>query len=165
MIVDNQFLSFSGPFIDAMKVVFETMVFTKIDAQKPRIKQDGKTTADISAILGINGICKDQEVKGMLILSWPIETYIKIANAMLSEEHTSFNNDIADVGAEIVNMIFGNAKRTLTDMGYTLDMSIPSTVGGKDHYISYPQKTTTVIIDIISAHGPFFLELCYNRHC
>lgn len=162
-----QFLEFSKPFINASKVVFETMIFTKIDPSKPSLKKDDVSRGEISAVLGISGKYAspeegEVEVRGMLVLSWPKDTYIKIANAMLMESYEDFNDEIADVGAEISNMIMGNAKRDLKEMGYSLDMSIPSMISGKDHTISYPSGVTVILIPIMSAHGEFFMELCYS---
>ena len=161
----KRFIEFSKPFVEASKTVFETMIFSKIDPGKPSIKKDIISRGDVSAVLGISGTFdnsgKTSNVKGMLVLSWPYETYIKMASAMLMEEYTEYNEAIADVGAEISNMIMGNAKRDLREMGYALDMAIPSMIGGKDHTISYPAGTTVVIIPVQSAHGTFYLELCY----
>ncbi|MBF0298075.1 MAG: chemotaxis protein CheX [Oligoflexia bacterium] len=161
---NQQFIEFSKPFIQAAKVVFETMIFTKIEPGKPSIKKDATSRGDVSAVLGVTGKYekdgKQDEVRAMLVLSWPYDTYVKIANAMLMESFTEYNDAICDVGAEISNMILGNAKRDLRGLGYILDMSIPSTIGGPNHTINYPPGTTVVLIPIISAHGEFFMELC-----
>ncbi len=161
------FLEFSKPFISAAKNVFETMVFTKLDAQKPQIKKDNLSKGDVSAVLGISGeIDKDGEkkvYKGMLVISFPFDTYFKVASAMLMDTFTEFNDEIADVGGEICNMVMGNAKRDLNTMGYTSNMAIPSMISGKDHSIKYPEGTTVILIPISSAHGPMFIELCYSE--
>lgn len=166
--LQNNFITFSKPFVDAAKKVFETMIFTKLEASKPAIKENNKSTGDISAVLGLMGKFKSEDnrshdYKAMLVLSWPYETYFKIASAMLMEEFTNFSPEIADVGGEICNMIMGNARRDLNEMGYTTNMAIPSIVEGKDHNIKYPPATTIIAIPITSAHGPFFLELCYRE--
>ncbi len=164
---NTNFIEFSKPFVDAAKNVFETMVFTKLDPQKPELKRDDVSRGDISAVLGINGeIDKDGEKKdyrGMLVLSWPYETYFKIASAMLMETFTEYNNEIADVGGEIANMIMGNAKRHLNEMGYTNSMAIPSMIEGKGHTLKYPTGTVIIVIPVKSAHGPFYMELCYRE--
>jgi len=163
----SKFLEFSKPFVDGIRNVFETMVFTKVATQKPSLKQGNTSKGDVSAVLGMTGeVTKDGEVlpfKGMLVLSWPLETYLKVAGAMLMAEYSEYNDEIADVGAEISNMIMGNAKRDLTPQGYKLDMSIPSMISGKDHNINYPNRTVVVEIPIESDHGVFYMELCYKE--
>ena len=164
---ESHFIEFSKPFIDAAKNVFETMVFAKLETQKPIIKSDTLSRGDISAILGLSGdITKNNNTcpyKAMLVISFPYETYFKVASAMLGETYTTYAPDIHDLGGEIVNMIMGNAKRDLKTMGYTSNMAIPSMVEGKEHSIKYPSGTNIVLIPLNSVHGPLFIEICYSE--
>ncbi len=166
MVNAQKFLQFSRPFIEASKKVFETMVYTKLEPQKPTIKKDSISCGDVSAVLGLTGKIDvdglETEYKAMLVLSWPYQTYFKIASAMLMETYTEYSTDIADVGGEIANMIMGNAKRELSEMGYSTNMAIPSMIEGERHTIKYPAGTTVIIIPIKSAHGDMFMELCYK---
>jgi len=164
---ENNFIDFSRPFVEAAKNVFETMVYTKLEPQKPSIKKDNISKGDISAVLGMsgeieraNGKCN---YKAMLVLSFPYATYFKVAGAMLSETYSAYVPEIHDVGGEIVNMIMGNAKRDLKGLGYSSNMAIPSMIEGKDHTIKYPSGTTVILIPINSAHGEFFMEICYSE--
>jgi chemotaxis protein CheX len=164
---ESHFIEFSKPFIDAAKNVFETMVFTKLDTQKPIIKSDDLSRGDVSAVLGLSGELEKNgtkcHYKAMLVLSFPHETYFKVASAMLGETYTSYVSDIHDLGGEIVNMIMGNAKRDLKTMGYTSNMAIPSMIEGKSHSIKYPTGTHVVLIPFNSTHGPIYMELCYSE--
>ncbi len=167
MTPQTRFLEFSKPYVDAARNVFETMVFTKLEAQKPAVKQDVFSRGDISAVLGITGTVQsssgESEFRAMLVISWPYETYFKVASAMLSDTFTSYSEEIADVGGEICNMIMGNAKRDLGGMGYKTNMSIPSMIEGKGHTIKYPTGTTVILIPIKSAHGDMYIEICYKE--
>lgn len=164
---ESHFIEFSKPFIDAAKNVFETMVFTKLETQKPQIKNDALSRGDVSAVLGLSGDMEKNggrvPYKAMLVISFPYESYFKVASAMLGETYTSMVPDIADVGGEIVNMIMGNAKRDLKAMGYSSNMAIPSMIEGKDHSIKYPAGTHVVLIPFSSAHGTIFMEICYSE--
>ena len=161
----TNFIEFSRPFINAAKNVFETMVFTKLEPQKPGLKKSQVSNGDVSSVLGLSGeLTKGGdtiEYRAMLVLSWPYETYFKVASAMLMETYEEYNDDIADVGGEVCNMIMGNAKRDLAVMGYSSNMAIPSIIEGPKHTIKYPVGTTVVEIPINSAHGKMFMELCY----
>ena len=162
---ESHFIEFSRPFIAASKNVFETMVFTTLETQKPIIKSDSVSRGDISAVLGLSGELEKGgtrcQYKAMLVISFPYETYFKVAGAMLGETYTSYVADIRDVGGEIVNMVMGNAKRDLKTMGYSSNMAIPSMIEGKSHSICYPPGTNVVLIPFTSAHGQLFMELCY----
>ncbi len=165
---DSQFVKFSKPFLDALTETFEMMVQTKIKAHSPKIKDTNKANGDITALIGMNGkIERDGEVKdfrGLMAISWPEPLYIQLAGRMLFEEYTEWNEEIADSGAEICNIVMGNAKNGLTPLGYKIEMASPSTVRGKDHEIKYPAKTTVVEIMISCDIGDFTLELCYQEY-
>jgi chemotaxis protein CheX len=159
----TSFLEFSKPFVDAAKNIFETMVFSKLEPGKPFLKENNISKGEVSAVLGITGTHNELDFQGMLVISWPYETYFKVASAMLMETFTKYDEEIADVGGEICNMIMGNAKRDLSTLGYKTNMAIPSMIEGKGHSIKYPSGTTTIAIPIASAHGNFFIELCYKE--
>jgi chemotaxis protein CheX len=162
---ESSFIDFSKPFVEAAKNVFSTMVFCKLEPQKPSIKSDAYSKGDITAVLGLSGELekggKTHPYKAMLVLSFPYDTYFKIASAMLGETYTSYTPDIRDVGGEIVNMVMGNAKRDLKTLGYSSNMAIPSMIEGKNHSISYPAGTTVILIPFETTHGPMYMELCY----
>ncbi len=166
MSTHEKFINFSKPFIDGAKNVFKTMVFSELEHGKPQLKSNPIAKGDISAIMGLSGkLIKDgQETtfKGMFVMSFPESTYCKVASAMLMEEHSEITDDIIDVGAELTNIITGNAKKNLNPDGYFLDMSTPSTVSGKDHKVNYPSNTIVIMIPMNSSHGEFFIELCYQ---
>ncbi len=167
MSTESNFIEFSKPFIDAAKNVFETMVFTKIETQKPSIKRDGVSKGDISAVLGLSGEVEKNgtrsQYKAMLVVSFPYDSYFKVASAMLGETYTTYAPDIHDLGGEIVNMVMGNAKRDLKTMGYTSNMAIPSMIEGKGHSIKYPSGTHIILIPFNSDHGVIYMELCYSE--
>ena len=163
---DSNFIDFSKPFVDACKNIFSTMVSCQLTAKKPEIKKDNTSVGDITAFIGLSGDLeknnKKTPYKAMLVLSFPYETYFKVASTMLSETYTSYHPDIHDLGGEIVNMIMGNAKRDLKSLGYTSSMAIPSIIEGKGHSITYPSGTTIILIPFESSLGPIFMELCYS---
>ncbi len=166
MPADSTFIDFSKPFVDATKNIFSTMVFCKIEAQKPAVKSDALSKGDVTAVLGLSGELekngKTQPYKAMLVISFPYATYFKIASAMLGETYTDYHADIRDLGGEIVNMIMGNAKRDLKTLGYSSNMAIPSMIEGKGHNIRYPAGTTVILIPFESPVGPFYMEICYT---
>lgn len=166
MATDSNFIDFSRPFVDACKNIFTTMVGCELEVQKPQIKSDNASRGDITAVIGLSGELeksgKKIPYKAMLVIAFPYDTYFKVASAMLSETYTTYHPDIHDLGGEIVNMIMGNAKRDLKNLGYTSNMAIPSLIEGSGHSIKYPSGSTVVLIPFLSAHGPLFMELCYT---
>ncbi len=165
---DSQFVKFSKPFLDALKETYEMMVQTEIRPHSPIIKKDPVAKGDITALIGMNGqVERDGETKdfkGLMAISWTEEIYVKLAGRMLFEEYTEYCDEIADSGAEICNIVMGNAKNGLSPLGYKIEMATPSTVKGRGHEIKYPPKTTVIQITISCDIGDFSLELCYQEN-
>lgn len=163
----SNFVEFSKPFIDALKETFEMMVQTEIKPQNPKIKSSAVAHGDITAIIGMNGTVEkdgeEKEFKGLLALSWPEPLYVTLAGRMLFEEYTEYNDEIADSGAEIANIVMGNAKGQLANIGYKIGMASPTSIRGKGHEIKYPPNTTVIEITIGTDVGDFSLEICYQE--
>ncbi len=165
---NKRYLEFCKPFIDAIKEVYSTMMGTEINPQKPTFKDGKKSYGDYSSIMGINGTYEGGSVqkkfKGSLVLSWPEESYLKAASAMLMEEFTEFNDEISDVGMEIANITMGNAKKILSEAGYLIEMSIPTSVHGKNHEIKAQEKVVTITTPLECKFGTFYIELSYEDY-
>jgi chemotaxis protein CheX len=164
---ESHFVKFSKPFLDALKDTFEMMVQTNINPHSPSIKTNSVATGDISSMIGMNGVVEvdgeTKDFKGLMVISFPEDIYIKLASRMLFEEYTEYCDEISDTGAEICNIVMGNAKNGLTSLGYKIEMASPSSVRGKDHEIKYPPKTTVISMKIGCDLGDFSLELCYQE--
>lgn len=163
----SNFVEFSKPFIDALVDTFEKMVHTEIKPQNPKIKTTSVARGDITAIIGMNGtVEKDGQIKdfkGLLALSWPEPLYVALAGRMLFEEYEEYNDEISDSGAEIANIVMGNAKGHLANIGYKIGMASPTSVRGNGHEIKYPPNTTVIEITIGTDIGDFSLEICYQE--
>lgn len=164
---ESDFIIFTKPFIDALQNTFKTMVSTDIKAHSPKLKTTSVAKGDISAIIGMNGVKKvndsENEFKGLLVLTWPEDVYLKIAGAMLFEDFEEYCEEISDSGAEISNIVMGNAKSVLVQNGFHIDMATPTTVRGKDHEVKYPTKATVIEITISCDYGDFNMEICYQQ--
>ncbi len=165
--INQRFVNFSKPFIEATKNVFTTMTSCKMQPGSPVVKVDRKGQGNYSATISISGtVTKEDKTisdyKGILVLSFPKETYLKVASKILMVEYTDFSYDITDVGGEMVNIIMGNTKRELGQIGYTCNMSIPNMVIGDNHHLLYPEGTQVILIPMESELGPFFMEIAYK---
>lgn len=165
--LNKNFVTFSKPFIDALKETFKVMVQTDIKAHSPEIKKGDIATGEITSIIGMNGTITDKsgqtsKFRGQIGISFSMEVFLKIASSMLMEEYTEFCEDVQDAGGEIVNIVMGNAKRELSAIGYQIGMASPATLKGSDIKIKYPPATTTVETQISSPLGDFTFEICYQ---
>lgn len=165
---NQRYLEFCKPFLDAVKDVYETMMSTKLEPAKPELKKGKKSYGDYSSIMGINGRYEGPDgkknFKGSLVLSWPEASYLKSASAMLMEDFTEVTDEIADVGMEITNITMGNAKKFLSEKGYFIEMSTPTSVSGKNHEIKSQEGVVTITTPLNSEFGTFYIELSYEDY-
>lgn len=163
----KSFLTFAQPFIKALKETFSVMMQNEIKIHSPKIKSSIQSQGDITATIGMNGIFEKEEkqikFKGMLAITWKENVYLKMASGMLFQEYTEYCDDVSDAGAEIINIVMGNAKKELAPLGYKIEMATPSTIRGPNHEIRYPPKTTVVESIVTSTFGDFIFEICYQE--
>lgn len=167
--LNKKFVTFSKPFIDALKETFKVMVQTEITAHSPQIKVGDIATGELTSLIGMNGTMTDEKgelvkFRGQIAISFDMDVFLKVASSMLMDEYTEFCEDVQDAGGEIVNIVMGNAKRELSSIGYQIGMASPATLRGTGIKIKYPPQTTTVTTQISSPLGEFTFEICYQNN-
>jgi chemotaxis protein CheX len=100
--------------------------------QKPYLK-DAKYEGDLVAvIIGVTG-----DIKGQVILSLNIDTACNIASKMMMGIPVEELNDMARSAiSELSNMILGNAATSLSQKGFTVDITPPSICLGRNMNIT-----------------------------
>ncbi len=145
-------IKYITPFINAATDVFKEFVGVEVQAGKPFIFNNKKHVLnyDISGIIGIAGA-----TMGIVVVSFPKITALKMSSIMLGEEVVVFDDSITDIVAEIVNIIAGNAKRGLEE--YKLVISLPTIIKGPKHTVSGISNVPIIGIPFNSDKGEFYL--------
>lgn len=91
----------------------------------------------VTGSIGLSG-----KVTGIVYTAFQEQLAKVVAEKILGGEAS--DQDINDVVAELTNMITGNLKSQLCDMGYNCALSIPSVVRGE--HISVSAKTASVSV-------------------
>ena len=163
---NKRYLEFCKPFIASIKGVYSTMLNNELTHGRPEIKKHNMTYGEYSALMGINGVFdsegKTKKFKGNLIISWGMDSYLKVASEMLMEEYEAFSEEIEDVGLEICNIVMGNAKKELSNQGYKIEMSTPTLIMGKDVELKTEKNVIAIITPMESAIGSVHVELNYE---
>ena len=121
------------------------------------VKQpEDKFLGDISGTIGL----VSDAFNGAVVISFPKETFLKIMSKMLGETITSISKEVEDGAAEITNIVFGQAKTVLNQLGYGIQTAIPSVITGAQHSVQNLTKGPRVIIPFDSEIGNFFIEIC-----
>lgn len=150
-------VALAKPFVQATINVLSSMTGLSPVPGKPYVKKTDKAQGDVSAIVGITG-CKS----GAVALSFSQSCAIALVKGMLGDAIEDIIADTRDAVGEITNMISGQARATLSEMGLPLQGSTPSIIFGANHSLSFPGQVTTVAIPFETDYGAFTLEFCFQ---
>ena len=70
--------------------------------------------------------------------------------------------DTQDAVGEVTNMVSGQARAGLTEMGLTLQGSTPTVIVGTSHSIRHISAGPVIAIPFTSAAGNFTVEFCFE---
>ncbi len=110
---------------------------------------------DIAGVIGISS----KNFCGAISVGFPMRTYLKIMSGMLGENFSEMSEELQDGAGELVNIIFGSAKKSLSERGYTVDRAIPTVVMGSNLRVNHMSEVPIVIIPFQSKDGPFQIEI------
>ncbi len=147
-----------NPFINATINVLETMAFVKVSAGTPYVKQDNTAVGDVTGVLGLTGVAH-----GTIAVTFEEKCILTIVSNMFGEEMESLNEDIADAVGELTNMISGQARRELDEIGRVFKAAIPSVITGKNHTIRHYSDGPKIAIPFETDGGKFTIEVCFDR--
>jgi chemotaxis protein CheX len=146
-----------NPFIDAALNVLETMAFTKVQAGKPYFKNGSLARGDVSGVIQLTG-----EATGTISVTFTEKCILPIVSNMLGEEMKQLNEEIKDAVGEITNVICGQARRHLDELGRSLKAGIPSVIMGRDHIITHVTTGPIIGIPFNTDNGEFTIEVCFG---
>ena len=148
---------FINPFLEATLSVLKTMAFLEPIPGKPYIKKGGAASGDISGIVGITG-----ESEGSLCLSFSKACILFIISKMLGEEQKEINEDVKDAVGELTNMISGDSRRRLQEIGHSFQGAIPSVISGPEHEVKHITRGPILSIPFTTQAGDFIVEVCFK---
>lgn len=147
-----------NPFINATINVLETMAFMTVDAGKPYLKKDNVAIGDVTGVLGLTGVAN-----GTISVTFEKKCILAVVSNMFGETMSELNNEIADAVGELTNMISGQARRELEEIGKVFKAAIPSVVTGRNHSIIHYTEGPKIAIPFYTADGEFTIEVCFER--
>jgi chemotaxis protein CheX len=148
---------FINPFLEATMSVLKTMAFLEPIPGNPYIKKGGAASGDISGIVGITG-----EAEGSLCLSFSKGCILFIISKMLGEEQKEINEDVKDAVGELTNMISGDSRRRLQEIGHSFQGAIPSVISGPGHEVKHITRGPILSIPFTTQAGDFIVEVCFK---
>lgn len=148
--------NFIRPFIEGTTHTLEVQCSMPSKAGKPFVRDAGfSQDIDIAGVIGLT--C--DSFTGTITLCFPAAVFLKLMGNMLDEEYSEITPDLEDGAAELLNIIFGQAKRVLNDQGYNIEKAIPTVVTGKIKSTHALTKSPTFMIPFETEAGQFFVQI------
>jgi chemotaxis protein CheX len=148
-LLDKRFIN---AFVDGVIKTVSLMASSQCSPGKPRIEPQFKVAADVVGTVGMVA----GPLKGTLAICFTKESIFKILTNMLGEAHTSISPEVADAVGELTNQIYGSAKTTLNQIGFSFDMAIPSVITGGDFTMTNMVQSATLIVPFNLDSGETF---------
>lgn len=151
--IDVQFIN---PFVEATIKTLEVQCQLKIQSQKPYLKnQSNAQKSDIAAVIGLTS----KTFQGSIAICFSESVFLALLNQMLQETNQSITKELEDGAAELLNIIFGNAKKVLNEKNYQIEKAIPTIVRGKALEVKHLTKSASVVLPFESSIGQFWIEI------
>ena len=147
-------MDFAQAIIEATSDVFDTMVMLEA---APGTQAADKTTAFNDAISGILGFSGD--IKGMLRINCPNQVAMAITGSLLGMEVEEIDDDVRDAIGEIANMIAGGLKIYFARHNHSIELSIPTAIGGQSYTVHSLANAEWVAVPFTLATGVMLVEL------
>lgn len=151
-------VKYINPFITATLHVLDTLAHIKAQPGKPYVKKNKIATGDVTGIMGLTGTAR-----GTVSVSFSEKCILSIVSGMFGEEMKELNEEIRDAAGEISNMISGQARRLLEEMGLSLSAAIPTVIMGKNHSLSAITTYPVIAIPFKTDHGEFTIEVSFEQ--
>lgn len=145
------------PFVHAAKHVLSTMAMLDPTPGKPYVKKNNSAAGDVSAIVGLTG-----DKRGSISLTFSKKCAVAIVKNMLGDDVGDIMQDAKDAVGEITNMISGQARAGLAQMGLAMQASTPTIIFGDNHTISHVTSGPVIAIPFTSPQGDFTVEFCFD---
>jgi chemotaxis protein CheX len=145
-----------NPFIEGALKTLEVQCSSAAKASKPYLKSKGPVlSSDIAALIYVDS----DMFKGTVALHFPKQTFLSILGKMFKQDVKELNDTLESNVSEFLNVIYGQAKRTLNQKGYGLDSAIPKILHGEEIKKYNTTSAAAIVLPFESDLGPFYLEV------
>jgi chemotaxis protein CheX len=149
-------VAIAKPFVKAVVAVLGTMAGITATPGVPYVKKNPVAKGDVSAIVGVTG-----GKVGTIAVSFSRSCSLALVRGMLGDDIEDVLQDTQDAVGEITNMVSGQARASLAEMGISLQGSTPTVIMGDGHLIRHISSNPVVAIPFSTEHGDFTIEFCF----
>jgi chemotaxis protein CheX len=140
--------------IESAKEIFSTMIMMEVGVSD---NEDSGSMSLVDSISGVIGLAGTH--KGVLAIHLPVRVAMAITSSFLGMEVDEVNEDVEDAVGELANMLGGNLKTILSENGRDIDLSLPTTISGKEYEFQSSREADKERINLSCDAGDFSIEL------
>jgi chemotaxis protein CheX len=149
-----------NPIINGAIETLKVQCKTEAKALKPLLKSNFSTDKplDIAGVIGI----KSNTFNGSISICFCAPTFLNLMSAMMGETYSEITTDLEDGAGELINIIFGQAKKELHGNGQQIERALPMVIRGSGTTVkafSKSGETSSIVLPFESSAGPFYLEV------
>ncbi len=148
-------VNFFRPFIESTLNVLKVQCQLPAKADKPFLKGgQQEPNFDIAGVIGITS----NVFAGTITLCFGQKVYLALMSNMLGQSYTEITQELRDGAAELLNIIFGGAKKALNENGFEIQKAIPTVIAGQNLVTTHLGKNQAMVIPFLTEHGPIHIE-------
>lgn len=148
--------SFFKPFVDGAIRTLRIQCNIEASTEKPFIKgTQEQPPFGIAAIVGVIS----SSFTGTITLCFTESVFLGVMSNMLGEKYSSITADLEDGAAELLNIIFGQAKIVLTSQNIEVQKAIPTVIRGDNLRTSNSTRVPVIVIPFRTPLGLFQFEI------
>lgn len=152
--------SFLNPFVEGAIHTLKLQCSTECIPLKPVPKDEGHDTlVEIAGVIGITS----ESFNGSISICFPEKTFLGVVGNMLGESYSEISQDVEDAAGELLNIIFGHAKKKLNEQGHALQKAIPTVVRGSKIRLKHMIQHQTFVLPFETEFGMFFIEISAEK--
>ena len=144
--------------IESTSEIFSSMIMMEVSVLDQEIASHRVFSESISGVIGLAGV-----QKGVLAIHLPYKVAMAITGNFLGMEVTEIGPDVEDAIGELANMLGGNIKTILSEKGRDIELSMPTTISGKEYDFQSTKNADQYIIPFTTDAGNFIVELQLER--
>lgn len=149
--------NFFRPFVQGALETFKVQCGLDVTAESPFIKGSRPPSEiAIAAVIAVRG----ENIKASIMLCFPEKVFLGTMSKMLGDEYTEISSDLRDGVAELLNIIFGQAKIVLNEQGHLIQKAIPTVITGENLATHKQPSPTIIVLPLKSKIGDFQMEFC-----
>lgn len=150
-------IEIAKPFVKATLDILSMMAGMAAKSGKPYAKKNNVATGDASAIVGVTG-----DMRGSISVSFSRPCAMALVEGMLGDAVEDPDQDMQDAVGEVTNMVSGQARAGLVELGITVQGSTPTVIVGDGHTIRHISSAAVIAIPFTTDHGDFTVEFCFE---